>query len=200
MLLLGSFSDSHNVRKPLLLIAMIGQFLKISGLFLNEEIRDMWNIDFVHYVIPIPLFFGGYLITNAIIFAYICDVSSSKSRTIRIGIIFILKDLVEMIKFSTYDLMENYPKPFLLLALIINILGVFYGFYFVEESKSCIQTKKSFDLIKSIFNPRSITDTLKMIVKGPDGKFRSDVLLMLVIVFMCTFVADGELCINKYFI
>lgn len=95
ILFLGSYSDRHKIRKPFLMLPLIGELFSVIFCVLCVVFMDSWSIDVLGVSQGvIPSFFGGYTMMNMAAFSYIADVSTVEMRTLRIGIVQLVLNVI----------------------------------------------------------------------------------------------------------
>lgn len=83
---MGSWSDRRGRKLPLL-IGLFGKFFYSTMVVVNTYMED-WPVEYIIYVATLPMAFtGADVAIFAAVFAYISDVSSKESRTLRVSIV-----------------------------------------------------------------------------------------------------------------
>lgn len=83
---MGSWSDRRGRKLPLL-IGLFGKFYYSTMVVVNTYMTD-WPVEYIIYTATLPMAFtGADVAIFAAVFAYISDVSSKDSRTLRVTIV-----------------------------------------------------------------------------------------------------------------
>lgn len=141
---------------------------------------------------------GGPVMTITISHMYICDLSSTESRTMRMGIISAVKMTSRLIAdgatgfilrrfgfFSTY-----------LTCTILAMISFLFGLIFIKDISVPIQKKKS---CWRYFTFTQISNSFKIVFKKSLGQKRIVVFLLLIIsLFMCFLTYGKIISIKRY--
>ncbi|XP_076257842.1 putative peptidoglycan muropeptide transporter SLC46 [Rhynchophorus ferrugineus] len=193
VLFLGSFSDRYKLRKPFLVLPIIGEFLGITGcilctVFLYEFPLEMQGISQK----IIPSLFGGQIMLAMASTAYIADVSSVEMRTLRLGIVQIVISVALPLVQSVSGIffVKTGYKTVLSASLILNVIALGYGFWIKEPQKDDLK-KSSKGLLVDIFDPKHARDTFKLLLTKKDND-RVLIWLIIFMAFMHKAAFDGE--------
>ncbi|XP_056639027.1 uncharacterized protein LOC130446672 isoform X1 [Diorhabda sublineata] len=201
VLFLGSFSDRHKLRKPFLIIPLFGELFAVAGCIASVIFMTSWPLEvFGVFQLVIPSFFGGLPMITMAVFAYIADVSTLEMRTLRIGIVQIVLNIIVPLThlFSAHMFeLTGYYGVFLT-AGALYIFGIIYGIYWIKEPKSPVLDTET-GLLRDIFDPKHAIDTVCLVIKKSPGNNRLYIAFVLVIVFLYTSVVDGEGGIFYYY-
>uniref|UniRef100_A0A6P7G6R9 Uncharacterized protein LOC114334664 n=1 Tax=Diabrotica virgifera virgifera TaxID=50390 RepID=A0A6P7G6R9_DIAVI len=194
ILYLGSFSDRHKWRKPFLILPLFGELFAVVGCILSVVFMRSWSLEVLGiFQLVIPSFFGGQPMLTMAVFAYIADVSTLEMRTLRIGIVQIVLNIIvpitQFISAQTFELVGYYGV--FLIAGALYVFGVIYGLYRIKEPS---QPDRKFEggFVRDVFNPRHAIDTITLVFKESPGNNRLYIILMLFIVFFHNVVVVGE--------
>lgn len=95
ILFLGSYSDRHKIRKPFLILPLLGELFSVVSCVLCVVFMNSWPLEVLGVSQGvIPSFFGGYTMMNMAAFSYIADVSSVEMRTLRIGVVQLVLNVI----------------------------------------------------------------------------------------------------------
>lgn len=195
VLFLGSFSDRHKLRKPFLLLPIIGEFFAVIACILCVVFMDTWPLEAqgVSQTV-IPSILGGPAMIVMAVYAYIADVSTIEMRTLRVGVVQItlniFSPIVQMISGILFDKIGYYGV--LIIAAAFYAFALIYGIFCVKEPKQPVKNSET-NLICDIFDPRHAIDTFSLIFKKAGDSNRIYLVLVLVTVFVYTGVSNGEL-------
>ncbi|KAJ8925714.1 hypothetical protein NQ315_009561 [Exocentrus adspersus] len=201
ILFLGSYSDRHKLRKPFLLLPIIGEFFAVVACILCVVFMDTWPLEAqgVSQTV-IPSLFGGQAMIVMAVFAYVADVSTIEMRTLRMGVIQItlnvFSPIVQMFSGVLFQKIGYYGV--LLIAAGFYAFALIYGIFCVKEPKQPVKTESTTGLLCDIFNPRHAIDTFSLILKKTAENNRTYIWLILVTIFVYNGVSSGEL--NLFFL
>ncbi|XP_018563041.1 uncharacterized protein LOC108904837 [Anoplophora glabripennis] len=200
ILFLGSFSDRHKLRKPFLLLPIVGEFFAVIACILCVIFMDTWPLEAqgVSQTI-IPSILGGPAMITMAAFAYIADVSTVEMRTLRMGVVQItlniFSPIIQLISGVLFNKIGYYG--ILLIAAAFYLFALTYGIYCIKEPKQPVKESTA-NLLCDIFDPKNAVDTFSLICKKAADNNRVYILLVLVTIFVYNGVANGEL--NLFFL
>lgn len=86
LLFLGSWSDRHKKRKPCYMLSMTGEICISIGLLLNIYFFNELPVEFTILAAGLPLFFSGSWYSLFLgVYSFISNITTEKTRTVRIG-------------------------------------------------------------------------------------------------------------------
>lgn len=192
VLFVGGFSDRHKIRKPFLLIPLLGDVVALLGTILNVIYMYDWSLE-VQVISDsvIPSVFGSDKLIIVVSYAYIVDISTPKMRTVRMAVIPILINIcIPIVQAFSGILFKTVGYfPILITAIILFLTAFIYGFFMIKEPKAFEGDKK--ELIKDIFNGQHVLETFKLLVKNNENQ-RSNFLSILVLCFIHATVNGGK--------
>lgn len=101
VLFVGNYSDRHKLRKPFLIMPLIGETLSAVGFILCAINRHSWPMEAVGISEALfPSLSGGSTTLMMAMYAYVADVSTLEMRTLRIGIVHITATVLSPIGLS----------------------------------------------------------------------------------------------------
>ncbi|XP_018319526.1 solute carrier family 46 member 3-like [Agrilus planipennis] len=202
VLFLGSYSDRHKIRKPFLLLPVIGEFLAVLGCMLCVIFMHTWPLEAqgISQTV-IPSFFGGPSMLIMSAFAYIADVSTVEMRTLRVGIVQFLLSLSSPIvqSFSGKLFTVIGYLWILLIAAVLFAIGLLYGIFFIKEPKQPVGVVEKKALIRDVFDPKHAIETFNVLVKKKKGNKRLLIVLLMINLFIWAGVSQGELSVFYLF-
>lgn len=194
VLFLGSYSDRHQLRKPFMLIPIIGEFFAVAGCILCVIFMKEWPLE-VQGVAQtvIPSFLGGQTMIVMAIFSYIADVSTVEMRTLRVGIVQIVLNVCfpAVQSFSGILFKAIGYIPMLCMAGLIYLIGLLYGIFRIKEVRTNVEVEKK-SLLKDIFNSKLVTDTFKILYQNKSGNNRMFIWFIMLVLFVSAGVSIGE--------
>lgn len=194
VLFLGSFSDRHKWRKPFLIMPIFGEFFSVIGCILCVVFMRSWPLEAQGvFQTVVPSFFGGQTMIVMAVYAYIADVSSVEMRTLRIGIVQIVLNVIypltQLYSAVLFELVGYYVM--LLLAGALYVFGFLYGIFYVKEPREAIVGSKK-NIVRDMFNPKHAVDTFKLVLEKKEGNNRRQIWLVLLTLFIYAGVVVGE--------
>lgn len=192
VIVVGSYSDRHKVRKPFLLMPIFGDTIAIVGTILNVIYMRQWPLEAQAVADRIiPSLFGSEKLIIMISYAYIADISSVEMRTIRMAVIPILLNIIIPVVQALSGILfrEVGYMPVLLLSLFLFVISFLYGIFMIKEPKQ--PEKKNDNSLKDIFNKKNATETFKLLVKYK-GSQRINFICVLFLTFIHTTVNGGR--------
>ncbi|KAI4465700.1 MFS transporter [Holotrichia oblita] len=194
ILFLASYSDRHRIRKPFLLLPILGEFLAIAGciicvVFMRELPIEVQGLSQT----ILPSFLGGSTTLIMAVFAYISDVSTLEMRTLRIGIIQIILTVCSLL-----SALGGYLFTLVGYYGVLGIGGVMYfsafcyGLFFVKESSKRPRYKNCNSFFKDVFDPMHAINTLKLLIKGKSGVNSRQLYLVMAVFFISSLVVYGK--------
>lgn len=195
VLFLGSYSDRHKLRKPFLLIPIVGEFFAVAGcilcvVFMKELPLAVQGV--AQTVVPSLL--GGQTMIVMAVFSYIADVSTVEMRTLRIGIVQIVLNVC-------YPLIQSFSGilfqtigyiGILCIAAVIYLVGLLYGYFCIKEARTPITDGSKKSIMVDIFDPRHAIETFSLIIKRKKGNNRLFVCFIMIVLFISTGVVVGK--------
>lgn len=101
VLFIGNYSDRHKLRKPFLIMPLIGEIMSAIGFMFCAANRYRWPMEAVGVSEALfPSLSGGSTTMMMAMYAYVADVSSLEMRTLRIGIVHITATVLAPIGLS----------------------------------------------------------------------------------------------------
>ncbi|XP_060516484.1 uncharacterized protein LOC132695972 [Cylas formicarius] len=194
VLFLGSYSDRHQLRKPFLVLPLLGELFAVAGCILSVIFMKSWTLEVLGVVqTVIPSFFGGQTMIVMAVFAYIADVSTLEMRTLRIGVVqIVLNACAPLVQsFSAVLFVQVGYVGILIIAGALYLFGAVYGLFWIDEPKRPLKDPKK-SLFADIFNTKHAADTFSLIFKKSLGNDRFFIVVLLITMLLYTVVNVGE--------
>lgn len=192
IMFVGSWSDRWGMRKPCMMVPIIGEFCTVIGLMVSTYFFYELPMEVVGFVEGFfPALTGGWFTMFMGIFSYIGDVTTVEDRTLRIGIVNVFCSLGIPIGLAlsgvAYKAIGFYGV--FAISAVMYLIAFWYCYFFVPESKTVppvnIDTnisKRGF--IKDFFDFRHVTDTFKVAFKEGENNRKIKVLLIMLVVMV----------------
>ncbi|KAG5889734.1 hypothetical protein JTB14_010208 [Gonioctena quinquepunctata] len=212
LLFLGSWSDRHGKRKPLILNPILGEIITCFCFLVATYFFYQLPMEFNVLAEAIPSITGSWFAMFVGTFSYISGVSSPGSRTARIGNVHLVLNVSICLGIALagvlYDMIGLYGVYSL--SLIMYSCGYFYGSLYVkdvweyelerklenvEEEK---RGKKSF--LADFFDIKHVMETLKIAFKSGERNRKTRVCLLLIVVIVVSGPLNGEMNVSYYYV
>lgn len=195
ILFMGSYSDKHNVRKPFLLIPIVGELLSIVGCLICAAFMKHISLEMLGVIRHvIPSLFGGHTVFLMATYSYIVDISSVEMLTIRVGVVRLLIHFTNIITKAVSGILFHHIGYYGIFAtvLISVIVGLIYGVCCVSEPEKFNQSNFKEGAIKDIFNPSHALETFLLLVKEKKGDRLRSVQIIIFALFIYHGVIQGK--------
>ncbi|XP_044264196.1 uncharacterized protein LOC123011014 isoform X2 [Tribolium madens] len=194
VLFLGSYSDRHNLRKPFLLIPVLGEFFAVAGCMLCVVFMKEWPLASQGIAqTVVPSFFGGQTMIVMAVFAYIADVSTVEMRTLRVGVVQIVLNVCTPVGQAVSGILFEKTGYFGVLSIAVGcyLFAILYGIFWIKEpNQPDVISKKSFFV--DAFDPKHAIETFNILLKKSKENNRAFVVAVLFILFIYSIVVTGE--------
>lgn len=202
VLFLGSFSDRHKWRKPFLILPIFGEFFSIAGCMICVAFMSSWPLEVLGiFQTVIPSFFGGQTMITMAVFAYIADVSTVEMRTLRIGIVQIVLNVIYPVTQLFSGQLFEWAGYYVVLSLAgaLFLFGFCYGIFCIKEPREKVIDSNE-NIICDIFNPNHALETFNLVLKEKPGNNRKYIWLVLLTLFIYSAVVVGETSVLFLFV
>lgn len=195
ILFLASYSDRHKIRKPFLLIPIVGEFFAIIGCVLCVVFMKQLPIEVQGFSqTVIPSFLGGSTTLLMAVFAYISDVSSVEMRTLRIGIIQIILTICSLLSaLGGYLFTQIGYYGVLAIGVAMYFIAFCYGLIFIKEDIKRPKYNGAKSFFKDVFDPLHAIETLKLLVRRDNTVQYKQLYLVIVVFFISALVVYGKI-------
>ncbi|XP_078036330.1 putative peptidoglycan muropeptide transporter SLC46 [Augochlora pura] len=204
ILFMGAWSDRTGLRKPCMLLPIVGEFLSSVSMLLCT---------YFFYEVPMevtgifealwPALTGGWFTMFMGVFSYIADITTVESRTLRIGAanVFISLGIPIGMALSGILYMKLGFYGVFSISTVCYMLSFIYGLVVIKEpAKLHLKQKKTdqkkMSICKSILNffaLKHIEETFKVAFKQGKHNRRKRVLVLMVIVMVVIGPVYGEM-------
>lgn len=193
-LFLGSFSDKYKLRKPFLLLPILGEIFGAIGCLFCVIYLKTWSLN-VQGVFQrvVPSFFGGQTLMIMSSTAYIADISTVKMRTLRIGILQIVISVISPLVSSFCGVLFLHIGYYgiLNMAIALFLIAICYGLFFIHEDHSNCD-KPIGEIIRNIFDITYPVDTMRMLFKESPGFSKNNLILTVAVICIYKAAFDGK--------
>lgn len=190
-LFVGSWSDRHSLRKPVILAPAIGMLVTLACLILNTIFFE--ELPLIFTVLSDAIFFpltGGLPCLFLGIYSLVGATTSNENRTVRMGGIATAHSLSMVLGLGVSGFLYSFLgfiNTFILCAIFVAI-GLLLGHVLLEDvpveksdedSNYSIKPRKSF--LCDFFDVRFFLNTLKVCFKSNENNRRNKVLALMVL-------------------
>jgi len=139
---------------------------------------------------------GGWNVMFLGTFTFVCAMSSVETRTLRIGVIHVLFNISltvgNALSGFIYRLIGFYGV--FSLALVMHILGIFYGVCVVKEDKTGRQKReKGVGFLTDFFNFKHISNTFEVVFKRGEANRKKKVYFIMLLAMLIVGPIHGEM-------
>ncbi|XP_050422514.1 uncharacterized protein LOC126834550 isoform X2 [Adelges cooleyi] len=199
VIFLGSWSDRHQRRKPLILMPVIGELCSNIGILFSVYYFYQLPMEVAGIAESVPASLGGgWMIMFMAVFSYMGDVTSEKMRTVQIGILHSLTTLSIAVgsylpgaTFQTFGFFSIYSTCGVLLAL-----SLLYGLIFIKDKapKSKFIEGKTTVLsqVADFFDTKHIVGAFETTFKSGKDNKRFKIIALMGVIFTVVGPTQGE--------
>ncbi|KAL3289015.1 hypothetical protein HHI36_003458 [Cryptolaemus montrouzieri] len=203
MIFLGSWSDRHRRRKPLILLPMFGDLLDSIGLFicsyffLELSLEYSWSFD--TFCIALC---GGQCIMYLGIYSYVGGIGSNEDKTLRIGSVSISDTVAVSISMFLGGIILNrlgFLGSYSITTFLLTI-GILYTTFNIKENKMENEEKKKIGFLKDIFALEHVKNTFKICFRKREGNTRTQILVVIFLGMMLLGPLQGEITVQYMYL
>lgn len=193
--LLTSWSDAAGKRrKPLLLLPIVGEVIRICSALLQSYFWYWSPMVAIIVDVAVTGISGGHILLFACCMIYVSDITTAKNRTMRTGIITALQLATLPVANGIAGVLIHrigFFKTYLL-CLVLAVVQLVYVIFFVEDH-SVPMEKKSF---LSALNLCSVVESFRLTFKKCLGPKRRVVALLMLVYVTAYLSGQGEYGFN----
>ena len=194
-LFIGPWSDK-NGRKPVMMIPMAGYILSTLWYLLNIHYLH-WPATYL-LASGVTQIFGGFVVFLIGMYSYMADITSTRARTTRIGVldIFLYAGVPAGTFFSAYaykyggyygiygTILGLQIFVFIYIAIFIQDTRGPYSDFSYPNSEMEIETRGSFKRYLSIFNIQQLADVFRVTFRKRNNDIRSVIITLLALMLI----------------
>ncbi|KAL3289023.1 hypothetical protein HHI36_003466 [Cryptolaemus montrouzieri] len=203
MIILGSWSDRSNRRKPVILLPILGEFVGAIGLllcsfyFLELPIEYAW---FFQTVPPSLLGGGGCLALG--IYSYVSARTSEEEKTLKIGAVSMCWTVAMSLGMfiSGFFLNRVGFKGLFSFSSCILLSGIIYGILVVREEPSEKPKEHKQGILKDLFAFEHVINTFKTCFRKDEGKRRTKIVIIILLGALIFGPLQGEISVVYMYI
>ncbi|KAK5648545.1 hypothetical protein RI129_003437 [Pyrocoelia pectoralis] len=204
LLVLGSWSDRNNRRKPLMGLPIIGEFITVTGFILCAYFFYELPMEVTGFfeVVPTALT-GGWFTMFMAIYSYISSVSTIESRTTRIGALKICVHCSIMTGMALSGILYHVITLYGIFcgALLLYIGGFIYLIVVIKEKKTDdIHSGGSrWEMFKDCFKFQHVKSTFMVVLKPREKNYRTRMFVILTLIVLTIGPMHGEISVIYLF-
>ncbi|GAB0091592.1 uncharacterized protein DMENIID0001_064480 [Sergentomyia squamirostris] len=210
VLFAGGWSDKKRLRKPCLLLPVIGEFLGCSALFISAIFMLQLPMEFAGILEKLfPAMCGGFTLMLMGVYSYITDITPEEDRTFRFGVLAVSISIIPIVGVPWSGvLFEKLGYIYLfLLCLVIYIVGIIYTIFFIKEvpapstqqekqpetigvnlengteTAAVAEDAKKKNVCLEFFDPTLLKDCIKVVTRKREGNRQLMIILLIAAYF-----------------
>lgn len=203
ILFLGAWSDRTGLRKPCMLLPIVGEFLTSISLIACTYWFYELPMEFAGLSEALwPAVTGGWFTMFMAVFSYIADITSLESRTLRIGFVNVFLSLGVPVGMALSGILYMQIGFYGVFAIstVCYVLSFIYGLVVIKEAPrpALVQDKKDHEK-KSVcasalhfFSLKHISETFKVAFKKGENNRQKRVAVLMIVVMVIVGPMYGE--------
>lgn len=189
IIFIGAWSDRTGLRRPCMMMPLVGEFLTSVGLLLCTFYLLEWPLEVAGVIEALPpALTGGWTTMFMAVFSYISDHTTIEDRTFRIGIVNIFVSIGIPIGTALSGILTKKLGFYgvFSISMSIYVVGFAYGAFFIRDTRKVQEKKQHKEMCGGFFNPKHATDTLMVAFKPRQGTRRLRVMLLMLVFIVLT--------------
>ncbi|XP_017782042.1 PREDICTED: uncharacterized protein LOC108566582 [Nicrophorus vespilloides] len=205
ILFVGAWSDRWGLRKPCMLLPIVGEFVTVIGLMLCTYFFYELPMEVNAFIEGIfPALTGGWFTMFMGIFSYIGDVTTLKMRTLRIGVVNVFCSLGIPVGLALSGILFKKIGFYGVFSIsaVLYIIAFAYGYYKIEEHKKVdvpVLSDKPFAFLRDFFNINHVVETFRVAFKHGENNRKMKVMLLMLVVMVVIGPMHGEMVVMYLF-
>lgn len=190
ILFIGSWSDRWGVRKPCMLLPIVGEFFTVIGLMLCTYFFKELPMEINAFIEGLfPALTGGWFTMFMGVFSYIADVTTLETRTLRIGVVNVFCSLGIPVGLALSGILFKKIGFYGIFSIsaVMYVMAFYYGYYNITERKRVeVPQLKSgcCAFVRDFFDYNHVVETFKVAFKKGEGNRKKKVLLLMLVVMV----------------
>lgn len=203
ILFIGAWSDRWGLRKPCMLLPIIGEFCTVVGLMVCTYFFDELPMEVAGVVEGLfPAVTGGWFTMFMGVFSYIADVTSEEMRTLRIGFVNVFCSLGIPIGMALSGVLYKQIGFYGVFSTsaVLYVVAFCYGYFKIKEpQKENVKREmenKPCAFIRDFFDWRHLVDTFRVAFKEGERNRKMKVMMLMLVVMVVIGPMHGKIIIN----
>ena len=198
ILFVGGWSDRWGLRKPCMLLPIVGEFLTVIGLMFCTYFFYELPMEVNAFIEGLfPALTGGWFTMFLGMFSYIADVTTIESRTLRIGVVNVFCSLGIPVGLALSGILFKKIGFYGVFSVsaAMYVMAFYYGYTHVKERKKIdvpVLSDKPCAFLRDFFDYRHVMETFKVAFKAGEGNRRVKVMLLMLVVMVVIGPMHGE--------
>lgn len=193
IIFIGAWSDRTGRRKPGMLMPIIGEFLTSIGLMLCTYFFYELPMEVAGLTEAIfPAITGGWMTMFMAVFSYVADITTVKTRTLRIGVVNVFCSVGIPIGTALSGVLYRELGSYgvYTISSFLYVFSFMYGFFAVPESvkkdkvEEKVQPEESENFLKKFFDLHHIKEAFAVAFKDDGHSRRLRIVLLMVVVIV----------------
>lgn len=204
IIFIGAWSDRTGRRKPGMLMPIVGEFLTSIGLMLCTYFFYELPMEVAGLTEAIfPAITGGWMTMFMAVFSYVADITTVKTRTLRIGVVNVFCSVGIPIGTALSGVLYRELGSYgvYTISSFLYIFSFMYGLFAVPESKKkekveekAPSEEKPEFFLKKFFDLHHIKEAFAVAFKDDGHSRRLRIILLMVVVIVVMGPMHGKCC------
>lgn len=190
ILFIGAWSDRWGLRKPCMLMPIVGEFCTVVGLMVCTYFFYELPMEVAGVVEGLfPALTGGWFTMFMGVFSYIADVTTVEMRTLRIGFVNVFCSLGIPIGMALSGVL--YKKigfyGVFSISAVLYVVAFFHGYFRIQEPPKTnvpVKSSKPCSFIRDFFDWHHLIDTFRVAFKEGEGNRKMKVMMLMLVVMV----------------
>ncbi|XP_077287139.1 putative peptidoglycan muropeptide transporter SLC46 [Arctopsyche grandis] len=199
---IGAWSDRTGLRRPCMLMPIVGEFLTSFGLILCTFYLLEWPLETAGLIEALPpALTGGWTCMFMAVFSYISDNTSLEDRTFRTGIANVFVSVGMPVGTALSGIFTKVLGFYGIfsICMCLYIVGFLYGWFRITDKRRNVEENVNKNACTGFFDTKHVSDTLMVAFKTRDGSRRLRVMLLMLIFITITGPLYGETAVVYLF-
>lgn len=186
---IGAWSDRTGLRRPCMLMPIIGEFLTSFGLILCTFYLLEWPLETAGLIEALPpALTGGWTCMFMAVFSYISDNTSLEDRTFRTGIANVFVSVGMPVGTALSGIFTKVLGFYGIfsICMCLYLVGFLYGWFRIADKRRNPEENVNKNICTGFFDAKHVSDTLMVAFKTRDGSRRLRVMLLMLIFITIT--------------
>lgn len=207
ILFVGAWSDRWGLRKPCMLLPIVGEFITVIGLMFCTYFFYELPMEVNAFIEGLfPAITGGWFTMFMGIFSYIADVTTVEMRTLRIGVVNLFCSLGIPVGLALSGILFKKIGFYGVFSIsaVMYVISFYYGYYKIVETKKVDVPKVDFGgspcaFLKDFFDLKHVMETFRVAFKRGQNNRRMKVMLLMLVVMVVIGPMHGEMVVMYLF-
>lgn len=207
ILFVGAWSDRWGLRKPCMLLPIVGEFITVIGLMFCTYFFYELPMEVNAFIEGLfPAITGGWFTMFMGIFSYIADVTTVEMRTLRIGVVNVFCSLGIPVGLALSGILFKKIGFYGVFSIsaVMYVISFWYGYYKIVETKKVDVPTVDFNgnpcaFLKDFFDLKHVSETFRVAFKSGQNNRKMKVMLLMLVVMVVIGPMHGEMVVMYLF-